>query len=187
MKIQTVKSAQTNAQVKAQVKATPGAVKRVNKMPKRQRGNAILFTLLALVIGGVIISVGISQYQDAERAVSIQSTISEVNTIIGTAKQNYGQYRYEGLTTAAAVSGRVIPQELRLAAATAQNKFRGAVTLDAAAAAIVNGTQGIVDHISVGGAAVKLVGGVMNAGALATVCNADVGGVVAIAWTFGRS
>ncbi len=105
-----------------------------NQKPKRQKGNAILFTLLALVIGGIVISVGITQYQDAERAVRIQSTISEVNTIIGLAKQNYGQYRYAGLDTQIAMNSLVIPAELHFGAAAA-NKFGGNVTLNGPAGA----------------------------------------------------
>jgi hypothetical protein len=204
MKIQKVKSAQTKSQVKAQVKATPGTVKRVNKTPKRQRGNAILFTLLALVIGGVIISVGITQYQDAERSVRIQNTISEVNTMIGTAKQNFGQYGFSGLTMAVAVSSRVVPQELVVGAAAgaAKNKFGGdlslAEVLNTGTAVltykavpvevclgIVNGTQGIASVVQVNGQAVKAVGQALNVGTLNTQCNVATG-LVDIAWTFGR-
>jgi hypothetical protein len=200
MKIQTVKSAQTKAQVKAQVKATPGTVKRA----KRQRGNAILFTLLALVIGGVIISVGITQYQDAERSVRIQNTISEVNTMIGTAKQNFGQYGFSGLTMAVALSSRVVPQELVAKAAPggAQNKFGGTLTLAEVASTgtatltyggvpvelclgIVNGTQGIASVVKVGPTEIKKVGQTVDVGGLNTACNVATG-LVDIAWTFGR-
>jgi hypothetical protein len=178
--------------------------RRSPKHRRSQRGNAILFTLLALVIGGIVISVGITQYQDAERAVQVQSTIAEVNTIIGTAKQNYAQYGYAGLTTAIAVGSRVIPVELHdgPAAATATNKFTGPIVMatnapntatltynavpSALCTAIVNGTQGIVDTIVIGGTNVKGAGAPVNIGALNTACGGAAAPVI-IAWTFGRT
>jgi PilS N terminal len=175
---------------------------------KRQSGNAILFTLLAMVIGGVVVAVGITQYQDADRAAQIQGAVAEVNSIIGNAKQNYGQYSYVGLVTQVAVGSRVIPPNLAVqpaaagtAPTTARNKFRGAINLQASATpssadltyaqvpseictALVNGTQGLAENITVGGTAVKTPGSIVNIGALNNSCGAAVSDIV---WTFGRT
>jgi PilS N terminal len=180
----------------------------MKSLKSRQSGNAILFTLLAMVIGGVVVAVGITQYQDADRAAQIQGAVAEVNSIIGNAKQNYGQYSYANLSTAVAVGSRVIPPNLAVlpaggggGATTALNKFRGAINLVASATAssadltyaqvpseictaLVNGTQGLADNITVGGTAVKTPGGVVQIGTLNTSCTA---GAVDIVWTFGRT
>ncbi len=170
----------------------------------RQRGNAILFTLLAMVIGGIVVSVGITQYQDADRAASVQSTVAEVNTIIGNAKQNYGQYAYTGLTTAVAVGSRVIPEGLQVTPATANNKFGGAINLvDNGAAtqgtalltyaavprdictSVVNGTHGLARQVIVAGADVKVLDGAVNVVAMNTQCTS--GPAVIVAWVLGRT
>jgi hypothetical protein len=179
----------------------------------RQRGNAILFTLLAMVIGGVVVAVGITQYQDADRATSVQGTVAEVNSIIGNTKQNYGQYSYNGLNTAVAVGSRVIPESLHVAPAgagaaaiTANNKFGGGINMVGPSvfagavasadltylavpatlcAAIVNGTQGLADAITVNGVVAKPLLGVVNVANLNQGCTG--GATVPIIWTFGRS
>jgi hypothetical protein len=175
------------------------------KTPQSQRGNAILFTLLAMVIGGIVVAVGITQYQDADRAAQVQSTVTEVNSIIGNTKQNYGQYSYVGLTTAVAVGSRVIPPSLAVATAagTASNKFGGAITLDASTTvaaganlayaavpadictALVNGTQGLADTVQVGAQPIKTAGGPVDVAGLNTGCTS--GPNVTITWTFGRT
>ncbi len=129
----------------------------------KQRGNAILFTLLALVIGGIVIGVGVGQYQDAERAMRVQSAVAEINTIIATAKQNYAQYRYVGVNTASAVASRVIPSERHQTATTAQNSFGGAIDLigpgNQAAALLLNGSMATLTYA---GVPVELCGGIVN-------------------------
>ena len=170
--------------------------------PGSQRGNAVLFTLLAMVIGGVVVAVGISQYQDADRSASVQATVAEVNSIIGNAKQNYGQYSYVGLTTAVAVGSRVIPANLQATATTANNKFGGAISLNTGTApgaavleyaavpqevctSIVNGTQGMAQQVSVAGTLVKATGGGVNVATLNAQCTSAA--AVSINWEFGRS
>ena len=76
---------------------------------RRQKGNALVFSMLGLVIGGIVLALGISYYQNAQTNAQVQGTISEISAIIGGAQQNYGQYGYAGLTTAVAVGSRVIP------------------------------------------------------------------------------
>lgn len=168
---------------------------------RHQSGNALLYTLLALVLGGIGMSVGIQQYQEAERATSIQATVGEVNSIIGAAKQNFGQYNYTGLNTAAAVGSQVIPSYLANGAA-ANNKFGGTITLDAGTTAgtavlnynsvpsslcinIINGTQALARQIQVGGNNVKPLDGNVDIAALTTQCTS--GASVTIAWTIGRA
>ena len=143
-------------------------------MKGKQRGNAILFSLLGLVIGGIVLSAGINFYQDSERAASVQEVTGQVNTIIGTAKQNYGQYSFTGLTTADAVASRAIPQSMANSATTALNKFSGAVDLvdnnattagtalltyanvpQEVCVSVVNGTQALARQVNVNGVAVK--------------------------------
>lgn len=173
-----------------------------SRRQRRQRGNAVLFTLLAMVIGGVMVAVGIAQYQDADRAALVQATVAEVNSIIGNAKQNYGQYLYRDLDTAVAVGSRVIPPALHASATTATNKFGGAITLAANATlgsadltyngvpqevctSLINGTQGMAQGITVGGTAVKTAGGDVEIAALNTSCTTAA--TANITWTFGRS
>jgi hypothetical protein len=175
---------------------------------KNQRGNAILFTLLAMVIGGVLVSVGITQYRDADRAAIVQNTVAEVNSIIGNAKQNYGQYSYDKLSTAIAVGSRVIPTYLSNTAGgatstTANNKFGGPITLDANPAlagtatlgyaqvpadvctSLVNGTQGLAEEIKIGATVIKTAGGLVNVANLNAGCTSAP--AVIINWTFGRT
>jgi hypothetical protein len=178
--------------------------KKQNK--KHQSGNAILFTLLAMVIGGVVVAVGITQYQDADRAAQIQGAVAEVNSIIGNAKQNYGQYSYRLLATADAISSRVIPPHLTsgIPPNAAFNKFGGQINLGFSpapvlasadleyqgvppeiCAALVNGTQGLADAIAVGAVNVKPTGGIVSVPLLSGACN--VAAPVNITWTFGRT
>jgi hypothetical protein len=169
---------------------------------RQQRGNALLYTLLALVLGGIGLSVGIGQYQDAERSTAIQATVGEVNSIIGAAKQNFGQYGYQGVNTATAVASQVIPSSMAATTTTASNRFGGAVSLEGNTAAgtavlvyaavpsnvcinIVNGTQALARQVQVNGGDVKPLDGVVSLNLLTTQCGGGAG-TVPIAWTIGR-
>jgi hypothetical protein len=170
---------------------------------RNQRGNALLYTLLALVVGGIGLAVGVGQYQDAERSTSVQATVAEIHAIVGGAKQNFGQYSYANLTTQVAIGSQVIPQTM-VAGAAATNRFGGAVDLvgDAAAGTatltyagvpanvctnIVNGTQALARQINVAGAAVKPLDGVVNVANLTTQCTSGGATGVAVVWTIGRT
>lgn len=169
-----------------------------------QQGNALVYTLLGLVIAGIGLAVGVSQFSDGERSTSAQATISEVNTIIGNAKENYGGLNYAGVTTAGAVSGRVIPESLHVTAATANNKYSGAITLvdnsatvpgtavltyqnipREACAKLVIGTQALAVQVQVAGVDVKALAAPVNVAALNAQCSSAA--VVPVAWTIGRS
>lgn len=170
----------------------------------KQHGNALLYTLLALVLGGIGLAVGVGQYQEAERSTSVQASVGEITSIIGAAKQNFGQYNYAGLDTAAAVRSQVIPQSLATTATEAANKFGGAVTLLANNAntpgtalltyegvpsnvctSLINGTQALARRIAVGTTAVKPLDEAVNIGGLTAQCNSAA--TVSIAWTIGRT
>lgn len=175
-----------------------------SRTQRRQRGNAVLFTLLSMVIGGIVVAVGVTQYQDADRAASVQATVAEVNTIIGNVKQNYGQYSYAGLTTGIAVGSRVIPESLQTSQTAARNKFGGAIEMRERAPAgsgtaelvypnvprgictsVINGTQGLAREILIGATVVKPENGVVDLGALNTGCSTAA--AADITWVIGRT
>lgn len=167
-----------------------------------QRGNALLYTLLALVLGGIGVAVGVQQYQDAERSTTVQSTVAEVNAIMGAAKQNFGQYSYAGLTTAIAVGSQVIPQSMANGV-SAINRFGQPVDLVVTApgagtatltyegvpsnvcTSIVNGTQAPARAVTVGSSPAKPLDGFVDLAELNTGCTS--GSAVTIAWTIGRT
>lgn len=167
----------------------------------QQTGNALLYTLLALVLSGIGLSVGVQQYQEAERSALVQATVGEINTIIGVAKQNFGQYNFNGLNTAAAVSSQVIPAYLANGT-SANNKFGGTITLEAGSTvgtavltyegvpsslclSIVNGTQALARQIQVAETDVKPLDSTVNIATLTTQCSSGSG--LKIAWTLGRA
>ncbi len=173
-----------------------------NCSAQSQKGNALLYSMLALVLGGIGVAVGVQQYQDAERSASVQSTVGEVNTIIGAAKQNFGQYGYDGLTTAIAVGSQVIPQSMANGV-EAVNRFgqpvnlvlttpgSGTATLtyegvpSNVCTSVVNGTQALARAVTVGTSAAKPLDGLVNLAELATGCTSR--SAVTIAWTIGRT
>ena len=181
-------------------------MKLIEKSAPKQRGNALLFTLLALVLGGIGLTVGVQQYQEAERATTVQAIVVEVNSIIAAAKQNFGQYNYAGLDTAAAIASQVIPASLVTTngtSITATHRLNGAITLAEGTAtpgtavlsysfvpsefcmAIINGTHGMARQVQVGGVDVKPLDGTVQLAALTTQCAANA--TAFIEWTIGRS
>ena len=171
---------------------------------RRAAGNAVLFTLLSMVIGGIVVAVGVSQYQDADRAASVQSTVAEVNAIIGNTKQNFGQYSYAGMTTGIAVGSRVIPEHLQTSESAARNKFGGTIELRerlpagsgaaelvypnvprSICTSLINGTQGLAREILIGGTLVKAQNAPVNLAALNTGCSTAQ--AAEITWVIGRT
>src|ERR1700761_4065115 len=49
----------------------------------RQGGNALVFSMLGLVIGGIVLALGIGYYQNSQANAQVQGTISEISAIIG--------------------------------------------------------------------------------------------------------
>ena len=65
----------------------PVARHRVPSARRRQRGNALVFSMLGLVIGGIVLALGIGYYQSSQANAQVQGTISEISAIIGSAQQ----------------------------------------------------------------------------------------------------
>jgi hypothetical protein len=171
----------------------------------RQRGNALVFSMLALVIGGLVLALGIGYYQNSQANAQVQSTIGEIGAIIGAAQQNYGQYGYTGLTTAIAVGARVIPETRADAnGRTARNSYSGTITLvdnssttaDTAAlsysnvpssqcAQIINGAQSLARQITIASTDVKALDAPIDIAKLNTQCVSAAS--VTIAFVFGRT
>jgi hypothetical protein len=161
--------------------------------------------MLALVIGGIVLALGISYYQNSQSNAQVQSTIGEIGSIIGAAQQNYGQYGYTGLTTAIAVGSRVIPETRADAnGRTARNSYSGAITLvdnsantaDTAALTyanvpssqctqVINGAQGLARQITVATVDVKPLDTSIDLAKLNTQCVSA--STVTIEFVFGRT
>jgi type II secretory pathway pseudopilin PulG len=172
---------------------------------RRQRGNALVFSMLGLVIGGIVLALGISYYQTAQSNAQVQSTVSEVTAIIGGAQQNYGQYGYNGLTTAVAVGSRVIPEtRADSSGKAATNSYSGAISLvdnsadtpdtakltyanvpAAQCSQIINGAQSLARQITVGSTDVKGIDGIIDIAKVTTQCTAA--STVSIDFVFGRT
>lgn len=170
----------------------------------RQRGNALAFTLLALVIGAIVIGVGVRQYGQSERSSSMQEVSSEVVAVIGEAKAAFGQYAYVGMTTAQAVGGGTIPRFRATSTTTATDKFSGAITLEDNNAvtqgtgiltyalvpqdqckSIVIGSESLARQVKVAGIDVKALDSTMNLATLNAQCISAT--AVSVAWIIGRT
>jgi hypothetical protein len=157
------------------------------------------------VIGGIVLALGVGYYQGAQANAQVQGTISEVSAIIGGAQQNYGQYGYNGLTTAVAVGSRVIPESRADSGGTsATNSYSGPITLvDNSAATpdtarltyanvptaqcsqVVNGAQSLARQVAVGATDVKPLDGSVDIAKVNTQCTAAAN--VTIDFVFGRT
>jgi hypothetical protein len=161
--------------------------------------------MLGLVIGGIVLALGISYYQTSQSNAQVQSTVSEVTAIIGSAQQNYGQYGYNGLTTAVAVGSRVIPETRSDASGkSATNSYSGAITLvdnstatpDTAkltyanvpasqCSQIINGAQSLARQIAVASTDVKALDGIIDIAKVTSQCTSAPS--VTIDFVFGRT
>lgn len=174
------------------------------RAPRRQRGNALAFALLALVIGAIVMVVGVRQYAQSERSASIQDVTAEAVAVIGNAKATYGQYAYTGTTTAMAVGGAIIPRTRAISPSAANDKFSGAITLvdnnattqgtalltyasipQDQCAAIVIGSESLARQVKVGGVDVKVLDGTLNPVTLNAQCISATS--VPIAWVIGST
>jgi PilS N terminal len=161
-----------------------------------QKGSALLYALLALVLGGVGLAVSVKKDKGAEPPPAAQATAAEVNAIIGKTKQNFGQYDYRGLTTPVAMGSQVIPQG-------ANNRFGGPISLNASplggsatliysgvpsnvCVSIVNGTQGVARAVAVNSSMAKPDGGTLDVVALNAGCT-NGGATVRIVWIIGKT
>lgn len=170
----------------------------------RQMGVSIIGVLLGLVLSGIALSIVLTQYQAADSAQNVQKNISNVVTIIGSAKANYGSLAYGNLNTTTAIGSGVIPTSLVVNSTTAANEWGGAVTLvDNSATTpatallswaavpsdicqqLVNGTHPAARRIQVAGSDVKPLDGTLNIATLNTRCTSAT--AVAVTWTVGRT
>lgn len=171
---------------------------------RRQRGNALVFALLALVVSAVTLGFGINYYREAQRLESIQSVTTEVTRIIGAAQATDGTLGYVGLTTATAVGGGTIPRNRSTSNSTAVNRFSGAINLSDHNATtvgtallsygsipqdqckdIVMGTHALARRVQVAAADVKPLDGTLNIVTLNAQCLRAA--AVTITWVIGRS
>ena len=172
---------------------------------RRCRGNALVFSMLGLVIGGIVLALGITYFQASQANAQVQATVSEIGAIIGSAQQNYGSFGYSGLTSAVAVGSRVIP-EIRADAGgkSATNAYSGAITLvdnsgatpDTArlsyanvpasqCSQIVNGAQALAREVAVAAADVKPLDGMLDIGKAVSQCTSAAS--VTIEFVIGRT
>jgi Tfp pilus assembly protein PilW len=153
-----------------------------------QRGNALVFSMLGLVIGGIVLALGISYYQNSQANAQVQGTISEISAII-----------------AVAVGSRVIPDTRADAGGTtATNSYSGAITLvDNSATTpstaklsyanvpasqctqLINGAQSLARRITIGATDVKPLDGAIDVTRVNTQCTSATS--VAIDFVFGRT
>jgi type II secretory pathway pseudopilin PulG len=184
---------------------TPPAPRPLQRHRRPPRGNALVFSMLALVIGGIVLALGVGYYQNSQANAQVQSTISEIGAIIGSAQQNYGQYGYTGLTTAIAVGSRVIPEtRADSTGRSARNSYSGQITLqdnsgntpDTAALTytgvpssqctqIINGAQSMTRQIAVGTTEVKPLDSPIDVAKVNAQCVAAAS--VTINFVFGRT
>jgi len=172
---------------------------------RHQQGNALIFSMLGLVVGGIVLAMGIGYYQSSQSSAQVQSTIGEVSGIIGAAQQNYGQYGYSGLNTAIAVGSRVIPETRADSnGRSAKNSYSGAITLvdnsaavadtaklsyanvpSAQCAQIINGAQSLARQVVVAATDVKAIDSSVDLAKLNTQCTSA--STVTVDFVFGRT
>jgi translation initiation factor 1 (eIF-1/SUI1) len=179
------------------------AINRTSSARRNQRGNALVFAMLGLVVSAIALATGINAYKDGETSNASQATISEVNAIIGNAKASFGQYAYSGLTTAISVNNAVIPSTMA-SGTSAVNRYSGAVTLvdntstttstallsyanvpSEQCVRIITGTQAMARRVTVGGTDVKALDSSIVMATLAAQCSSATN--VSISWTIGRT
>ena len=172
------------------------------------RGFLSLEAGLVLLVVAILTVVSIIGYRSHLRKTSVNTNVSHMIALSGAAQAKYGQAnQYGSMTTAVAVSGNVIPAELRdgPGAATATNSFGGAIavvpaTLTGANDAIrvtwpnvtseqcsdiVMGIQASARLIQVAGADVKATDGLINIANTEAQCESAP--TVAIDMFVGRS
>lgn len=90
----------------------------------------MISVLLGLVITAAVTAVIYNQFNDASRKSVVEAAVSDLTSIIGSAKKVYGTAnQYLNITTATAVQGGIIPPRLRVTGTnTAQNNYNGAIT-----------------------------------------------------------
>lgn len=178
-------------------------------LPK-QRGFLSVELGLVLLVVAITVVGAVTYYTSNLRKTSISSNVQQIQSLAGAAKASYGiQNRYGQVTTAVAVQGRIVPENLRDGnAATATNNFGSAIAVAPAngtgvadmlqvtwgnvpasqCADIVLGVENSLRRISVGATVVKPLDGQLTIATLNTACEANTAnGNVSLSLAIGRS
>lgn len=178
--------------------------------PRRQRGSALVFGLMTLVLAAMGIAIGVDQYRRVERSAAIQRTVSDIVTIIGQTNAVFGKYRYKNLTQVSALDAGILPAAFLQPAASGQakqavNQFGGQVYMSAMGVgsppawhgvlqyqgvppeicpSVVTQTQHLASGISVNAYAIKsLPAAPFDLRNIALACSGSAG--ANIQWVFG--
>lgn len=180
------------------------------RVTKKQLGAFSLELALVLLVITALIAGAVLYYRDNLRKISINENVQHLNFIAGNMISKYGkQNLYAQVTTALAVQGRVIPEQLRDGAAnTASNPFGAAIVvvpvsltgvndairldwLNVSASQcsdIVAGAAGSFRQIAIAGTNVKPLDGQLNQATLEAQCeSAGTTGNVATSFWIGRT
>lgn len=174
---------------------------------QKNKGFLSLEAGLVLILVGVLVVIAVINYRDNLRKTSVNTNVTQLISISGTLRSVYGTAnQYANVTTAIAVSGNVIPQELRDGTSTsATNTFGGAIAIAPATLTgpsdsiqitwpkvaknqcqdIAMGLVGEMRKVQVNGTDVKPLDGQVNIANLTTQC--DSADTVTLNFFVGRS
>lgn len=200
---------QANLRPEAASKQCAPQVTPLTRKFRKQGGFTLPELFLTLVVVVILLGLGFIVFQKVNRMISVNDNLTQITTMAGAAQSTYGRTNQYGLvTTAVAVQGHVIPSELRDGtAATATNKFGGAVTVAPATSGaggandmlavtwpnvpsdqcsdIVSGVAGAMRRIAVNGTDVKTLDTAISPVLASTQCEAATN--VTIVFYIGRS
>ena len=181
-----------------------------NGQNEQQRGFLSVELGLVLLVAAILTAGAVVLFNNNLRQTSISDNVQDIQTIAGAAKANFGaKNQYGVVTTAVAVRAHLIPDALRDGqAATATNKFGGAITVAPANGTgtndmlaltwpnvpaiqcfeLVNGVNSAMRRITVGATVVKALDGTLNQTTLTTACETNTSdGNVQLVFDIGRS
>ncbi len=173
----------------------------------QQRGFFSVDLGLGLLIGSLLIGIAALAFSKNFRNTSLTANTQYIRTIASNAKASYGQRGVYGeVTTAMAVSSKLIPEELRDGqAVTATNPYGGVITVTPANGTgtndllvlswpnvpsnqcndLVTSVERDMRRITVNAVVVKPLDGVLNNATTATNCEAAA--TVPVVFSIGRS
>lgn len=173
---------------------------------RKQAGLSMVELAIALVIVAILAGAAYFGFQANSRRAAVADNVSQITSIAGDLQKYFGrQNQYGALTTALAVTSRVVPEQLRVPGTqTAQNSYGGAITFapqtlttanDAARVTwptvpqaqcsdLVVGVSNAARQITVAGVVVKPTDGALNLATLSTQCESAL--AVAVLLDIGR-
>ena len=99
------------------------------KLFGQQKGITLVETSIGLAIAAVIVGTAYAGFESNSRRNEVQTNASLITEMIADAKKMYGQPgRYASLTTASAISSRVIPDSV-VTAGAAKNSYGGDILI----------------------------------------------------------